>query len=47
VASLELLLWLLVLFVYRGGHRGHRFHGAEHTESRDDLHTTNWSKQAA
>jgi NADPH:quinone reductase len=30
-----------MLFVYRGGHSGHRSHGAEHSESRDDLHTTN------
>ena len=33
-------LWLLVRFRHRGGHRGQRAHGAEHTQSRDKLHTT-------
>jgi len=30
---------LMMVFMHRGGHGGHRSHGAEHTESRDDLPT--------
>jgi hypothetical protein len=31
---------LIGRFRHRGGHRGHRAHGAEHTQSRDNPHTT-------
>jgi hypothetical protein len=34
----------LMLFVYRGGHSGHRL---STPKSRDDLHTIDRSKQAA
>lgn len=30
---------LMMVFMHRGGHGGHRSHDAEHTEAGDDLHT--------